>query len=112
MVALGCVGCLGLVAILFVIGLVIAALSGHNSGLDHKAVANESQAAKIAGGLDAATKKQYHNGLQHISHQHQKPGQFTIGQVIDQERARESNRMEAAASEKKTMPCTAGRSQS
>jgi hypothetical protein len=99
-IAVGLVGCLGLFAILFVIGVIVIALSGHNSALDHKAVADESQAAKVAGGFDAETKKLYHNGLQHVSHQHQKPGQFTIAQVIDQERSREASRAEAAKAQR------------
>lgn len=56
---------------------------------NHKAVSSLQEASKIVGGFSSMQTRLYETGLLHIQHQHQRPGQFTIGQVIREERARE-----------------------
>jgi hypothetical protein len=105
-------GCLSTVIVLLVFVAIINSCShrasnnyGENSGAthtpvprhagrgwDHKAVAGERNAARLAGGFDNATRKLYHLGLQHVRNQHGNIGTFTIGQVVDQERSREDAR--------------------
>lgn len=58
----------------------------------HKGVASEKQASDLVGGFSDDDKKLYHAGLQHIYNAHQRPGQFTIGAILDEERARDNNR--------------------
>lgn len=76
----------------FFVAAVIAGITGASHGADgrdHKAVADEHQASQLSGGFSQSDAALYHRGLQHIANVHGKIGAFTIGQVIDQERARE-----------------------
>jgi hypothetical protein len=77
-------------------GLALAAifvtLAATRSGWDAKASANEAMAARVAGGFSSEQRALYHLGLAHINHVHQRPGQYTIRAVIQDERAREAQR--------------------
>jgi hypothetical protein len=67
-------------------------------GADHwhdKALASERIASERVGGFSDDDKRLYHQGLQHIINSHQRLGSFMIGQVIDQERARDAHRADA-----------------
>lgn len=55
----------------------------------HKAVSDEKTASGIVGGFSDDDHRLYGRGLEHIKDRHERPGQFTIGEVIDAERARE-----------------------
>lgn len=114
----GCLGCLGLAIVLFVIAGIFGSFTGHSSsggssssssdttanhgsqGWSHKAVARESEAGRIVGGFSDEDRHLYHNGLQHIRNEHQKVGTLTIRQVIEGERGRVDARQAAVAAAK------------
>lgn len=68
-----------------------------------KAVPNPRAAERQVGGFNAADRRAYHQGLQHIVNRHLRLGSFTIAQVVDQQHARDKQRADAIAA------ATAGR---
>jgi hypothetical protein len=86
--------------VLIVIGGLISAVVGggsrHGDAFSSKATANERVASDRVGGFSDDDKRLYHQGLQHLINTHKNPGSYTIGQVIDQERARDEQRRKAA----------------
>jgi hypothetical protein len=74
--------------------LMIAGMSSprQGTGWSHKAVSNESEASKIVGDFSTDDQALYHRGLLHVANRHEKLGTLTIGQVVDQERARAQQR--------------------
>jgi len=99
-VLLGCIGCGGLALVIFVVLGIIGAIggshSGHSDAFRTKATVNERVASERVGGFSDDDRNYYHHGIQHIVNTHQNPGNFTIAQVIDQEKAREEQRQKAA----------------
>jgi hypothetical protein len=76
--------------------LIVIVGCGRTDGWASKALDNEKVASAKVGGFSDSDKRLYHRGLQHIANAHQRAGAFTIGQVVDQERNRESRRAVAA----------------
>lgn len=61
---------------------------------DHKAIADVAAAGRIAegsSGFSADNRRLYIAGSHHLANKHERLGRFTIGQVIDAERARETS---------------------
>ena len=72
--------------------VILTLLASAPSGWNTKATPNERAASTAVGGFNALNAHLYHEGLQHLYHTHQRVGGFTIGQVVEQERMRESGR--------------------
>lgn len=60
-----------------------------------KATLNMDVAVQRIGDMSVEDRRLYAQGVQHILHQHQRIGSFTIGQVVDQERSRSQARADA-----------------
>jgi hypothetical protein len=62
-------------------------------GWNHKAVANIRLAAHMVGGFSNADMRAYRNALIHIHNQHQRPGAYSIAQLVDGENSRANERV-------------------
>ena len=78
------------------LALILSVLVGcspeRTSGFSHKAVTDVSSASTIVGGFSDEDRWLYIHGLGALHRAHRNPGQYTIAQVIDEERARDQNR--------------------
>ena len=96
----GIVGCGGALLVVIAIFVIIAVAgmrsSTRGTGFDAKATVNERVASDRVGGFNDDDKRLYHLGIAHVVNTHGKIGSLTIGQVIDQERAREQQRASRA----------------
>jgi hypothetical protein len=64
----------------------------HPDGWSRKAVASAQGASLLVGGFSADQRNLYRLGLQHIHDTHQPLGNFTVRQIVQQERGREQQR--------------------
>lgn len=81
--------------VLLALGL-IAFVGCGSKGWGTKATLNERAASDRVGGFSPNDARLYHIGVQHVINKHQRIGRFTIGQIVDEERSRETQRSEIA----------------
>ena len=77
------------IGLALVVTVLVGCSSERSAGFAHKAVADVSSASSIVGGFSDTDRMLYERGLRELHRTGSKPGQYTIAQLIDQERSRE-----------------------